>query len=167
MLRLRPYKKCDAQYIVTWIKDEFAFRQWCADRYEKYPINAEDVNAHYEALAYADNFFAMTAFDESGAAGHMIMRFLDEEKRVLRFGFIIVDANKRGKGYGKEMLLLAERYAFEILKVEKITLGVFQNNPAAYHCYQAAGFRAAAAEPIKHYRILDADWACMEMELLR
>ena len=36
MLRLRPYKKCDAKYIVSWIKDEISFRKWCADRYESY-----------------------------------------------------------------------------------------------------------------------------------
>lgn len=29
MLRLRPYKKCDAKYIANWIKDEVSFRKWC------------------------------------------------------------------------------------------------------------------------------------------
>ena len=28
MLRLRPYKKCDAKRIVSWIKDEISFRKW-------------------------------------------------------------------------------------------------------------------------------------------
>ncbi|OBR97186.1 hypothetical protein CLRAG_01050 [Clostridium ragsdalei P11] len=27
MLRLRPYKKCDAKYIVNWVKDEVSFRK--------------------------------------------------------------------------------------------------------------------------------------------
>lgn len=36
MIRIRPYKACDAQAITTWIKDEYAFRQWSADRYENY-----------------------------------------------------------------------------------------------------------------------------------
>lgn len=117
MVKLRPYKNCDAQHIVKWMKDEFSFRQWCADRYEVYPINADDINRHYENQAYADDFFQMTAYDELGTMGHLIMRFIDEEKKNLRFGFIIVDDAKRGKGYGKEMLLLAVKYAFEILKL--------------------------------------------------
>lgn len=28
MLRLRPYKNCDAKTIVTWCKDEISFRKW-------------------------------------------------------------------------------------------------------------------------------------------
>ena len=128
MLRLRPYKKCDAKVIASWIKDEVSFRKWSADRYEKYPVRDVDINNHYEAAAFSDSFFPMTAFDETGVVGHLIMRFTDQEKRVLRFGFIIVDDSKRGMGYGKEMLKLSLQYAFEILKADKVTLGVFENN---------------------------------------
>ena len=46
MLRLRPYKKCDAKHIASWIKDERAFRLWSADRYEKYPVTPDDINDH-------------------------------------------------------------------------------------------------------------------------
>ncbi len=87
MLRLRPYKNCDAKYIVDWIKDERAFRRWCADRYEKYPITADDVNRQYAACAEADDFYEWTAFENSEVVGHMIMRFPDAEKKTLRFGF--------------------------------------------------------------------------------
>jgi len=167
MLRLRPYKACDAKTIVTWIKSEYAFRQWCADRFETYPITEADMNAQYDSLANADWFYQMTAFDETGIVGHLIMRFVDEEKKVLRFGFIIVDDTKRGKGYGKEMLLLAKQYAFDILKVEKITLGVFENNISAYHCYKAAGFVEVPTEEKETYRVLGEEWGCIEMEVCR
>ncbi len=165
MVRLRPYKNCDAQYIVKWIKDEFAFRQWCADKYKEYPINADDINRHYAGLANMDNFFQMTAYDESGIVGHLIMRFVDEEKKNLRFGFVIVDDTKRGKGYGKEMLQLAVKYAFEILKVERITLGVFDNNPSAYHCYKSVGFRDVQLDEAVYYHVLGEDWKCLELEM--
>ena len=49
-MRLRPYKNCDAEYIVKWIKDEVSFRKWCADRYDKYPISSEDINNHYDSF---------------------------------------------------------------------------------------------------------------------
>jgi hypothetical protein len=76
MLRLRPYKKCDAKYIVNSIKDEVSFRKWSADRYDKYPFTSEDMNRHYDDVANADNFYEMTAFDETGIVGHLIMRFI-------------------------------------------------------------------------------------------
>jgi len=165
MLRLRPYKACDAKIIVSWIKDEIAFHKWCADRFENYPITAEDMNIHYDEFAYTDNFYQMTAFDETGVVGHLIMRFIDKEKKVLRFGFVIVDDEKRGKNYGKQMLQLAIQYAFDILKVEKITLGVFENNEPAYYCYKSVGFEEVRLEQIETYNILGQEWKCKELEL--
>lgn len=165
MLRLRQYKKCDAKYIASWIKDEVAFRKWCADRYENYPISPEDINKHYDSVAYTDDFYQMTAFDDTGAVGHLIMRFIDEDKKILRFGFIIIDYNKRGKGYGKEMLQLALKYAFEILKVDKVTLGVFEKNESAYYCYRSVGFKDVYEKETKYVNILNENWKCLELEI--
>ena len=105
----------------------------------------------------------MTAFDESGPVGHLILRFTDAEKRVLRFGFVIVDKAKRGMGYGQEMLRLAALYGFGILKAEKITLGVFAENAAAYRCYRAVGFRESGRTT--HTRLLGEDWLGIELVL--
>ncbi|MBD5462174.1 MAG: GNAT family N-acetyltransferase [Lachnospiraceae bacterium] len=168
-LRLRPYKTCDAKTIVTWIHDEISLRKWSADRYEAFPVTEEDMNKKYMECngdcSKRDDFYPMTAFDESGVVGHLIMRFTDEEKQVLRFGFVIVDDAKRGKGYGKQMLLLAIKYAFDILKAAKVTLGVFENNEAAYYCYKAAGFKEIALEKEEYYSILGQKWKCIEMEI--
>ncbi len=167
MIRLRPYKACDAKEIVSWIGDEIAFRKWCADRYDSYPITADDMNSHYIDMAYTDSFYEMTAFDETGLIGHMIMRFTDERKSVLRFGFIIVDNKKRGMGYGKQMLETAVKYAFDILKAEKITLGVFENNEAAYRCYKSVGFCDVTTDEPEFYHIFNEKWKCLELELVR
>lgn len=115
MLSLRPYKKCDAKTITGWIKDEHSFRNWCADRYKRYPIKPRDMIKMYDSVEYNDTFFAFTAFNEEGVAGHLTMRFTDEKNKIVRFGFVIVDDKKRGKGYGAEMLRLAIKYSFDIL----------------------------------------------------
>lgn len=162
MLRLRPYKPCDAEYIVTWIQDEVSFRKWTADRFDKFPITPRDFNDYYNKFADLDSFFAMTAFDESGVAGHLLMRFIDNEKKILRFGFIIVDSSRRGMGYGKQMLQLAAKYAFDILKVEKITLGVFENNEPAHKCYNSVGFRDTKDR--NTYTLIGEEWVCLELE---
>lgn len=167
MLRLRPYKACDAQTIVSWIGDEILFRKWCADRFESYPITEEDLNRHYDGMADSDSFYEMTAFDETGVTGHMIMRFTDEQKTILRFGFVIVDDRKRGRGYGREMIELAIRYAFDILKAEKITLGVFANNEPAYRCYRAAGFKVKDTGEEEFYYFGNETWKCLELEMDR
>ena len=167
MLRLRPYKPCDAAAVVSWIGDETSFRKWSADRFDTYPVTAEDLNRHYDAAAYSDSFYEFTAFDENGPAGHLIMRFTDREKTRLRFGFVIVDSGRRGLGLGKEMLELAVRYAFDILKAEVITLGVFENNAPAYRCYRSAGFREVPVSVPEIYHVMNEDWRCAELELTR
>ena len=162
MIRLRPYKNCDAEHIVKWIKDEVEFRKWCADCFESYPLSAEMMNAYYMERINSDSFWAMTALDDTQVVGQVMMRFLDDEKKILRFGFVIVDDSRRGKGYGKQMLSLALKYAFEILKVEKVTLGVFENNPSAYHCYQSLGFKESGDKG--YSEILGDKWCCIELE---
>lgn len=169
MLRLRPYKKCDAGIIVTWCKDEVSFRKWTADRYASFPITEADINHKYTDCngdcLEIENFYPMTAFDASGVVGHLVMRFTDKEKTTLRFGFIIVDDSKRGMGYGKEMLQLAIKYAFEILKVEKVTLGVFENNFPAYLCYKAVGFRDVAMNEKESCEVCGEMWNILELEI--
>ena len=167
MFSLRPYQASDAEVILSWIRDEVSFRKWCADRYERYPITAEDMNRHYGECMKAGSFFPMTAVDESGIVGHMILRYLDEEKTILRFGFVIVDDKKRGLGYGRKMLRAAADYAFKELKVQKITLVVFENNPTAYRCYRSVGFIDSGEETVRYCRFFEEDWKCFEMELSR
>ncbi len=143
-LRIRQYKTIDAEKIVSWIKDEKALRKWSSDRYGEYPI---------------------TAVDENGPVGHLIMRYTNKAKTVIRLGFIIVDDSKRGMGYGKRMIQMAMRYAFDMLKAEKITLGVFDNNLSAYHCYKAAGFKEVSMEQDIVFEILGEQWKCIELEV--
>lgn len=166
-LRLRQYKPCDAEKIVSWIKDEEALRKWSSDRFGDFPITSEDINDKYIKnngdCKAEDNFYPMVAFDESGVVGHLILRYTDAEKKVIRFGFVIVDDTKRGKGYGKQMLLLASKYVFEIFGAEKITLGVFDNNEPAYFCYKAAGFKETGEEMF--CELFGKQWRIVEMEM--
>ncbi len=165
MLRLRPYKECDAQDIVKWIKSEFAFRQWSADRYKKYPITSADMNLYYQKDNSNGNIWGMTAFNEMGVVGHFTMRFTDDNRNELRLGFVIIDSAQRGKGLGKEMLNLAIRFAFEFVKVSKITLGVFENNLVAIQCYKSCGFKEVSSQNVESYLCLGETWNCIEMEL--
>ena len=88
-----------------------------------------------------DNFYPWVAFDDEGhVVGHFIMRYIHGDRRTLRFGWVIIDDTIRGKGYGHEMLSLGLKYAFEILGVDKVTIGVYVNNERAHRCYLKLGF---------------------------
>ena len=156
MLGLRPYKKEDADTILSWSKDEKGFYQWSAGVMGKYPVTREK-------FGFVESLMAFTAFDENGIVGFFTLRNPGEKKDELRIGFVIIAPERRGCGTGKEMLLLALRYAFDICGARKVSLGVFENNPAAYYCYKAAGFVDVPMEEEEYYHVLGEDWKCLEL----
>ncbi len=167
MLTLRPYKPCDAQAIASWVLDKATLRKWSSDRFGDFPITAEDINHKYLDLngdcPEPDNFYPVTACDENGPVGSLILRYTDPEKRILRLGFVIVDDAKRGRGYGKEMLRLALTYAFQLLGATKVTIGAFENNPSACYCYRSIGFIPVGEST---HTVNGEAWRCIEMEML-
>ena len=158
-MTLRPFTVDDAPIILLWIKDKTAFRKWSADRYPSFPSKPDDMVAQYAS----DNIFPYTAIDDDGnIVGHIMLRYPDSSKNVIRFGFVIVDNQLRGKGYGKQMLQLAIQKATNEFGAEKITLGVFDNNPSAFHCYESVGFKITGADT---YLIDGEEWTEKEMEI--
>ena len=137
MLNLRPYKTSDAEHIVSWIEDEKAFRLWCADRFKGYPLSPEEFNKLYQNRN--DDLFGMIAEDEGNIIGHFFIQRLQQDR--YKFGLIIVDNTKRGKGYGKQMLLEALNFAKTKLNANCVMLSVFDTNESAYKCYLNLGFK--------------------------
>ena len=158
MLRLRPYKKDDAETILSWIKDEKAFYKWTAGILGEYPISVEQFNA-------VSNLMAFTAIDDNEIIGFFTMRRQNEFFEELRFGFVIFDSEKRGQGYGKKMLELGLKYAKEIFGANKVSLGVFENNKSAYFCYKATGFEDVSQDEIEKYTVMGEEWNCLELEM--
>ena len=158
MLRLRPYKKDDAETILSWIKDEKAFYKWTAGILGEYPISVEQFNA-------VSNLMAFTAIDDNEIIGFFTMRRPNEFFEELRFGFVIVDSEKRGQGYGKKMLELGLKYAKEIFGANKVSLGVFENNKSAYFCYKATDFEDVSQDEIEKYTVMGEEWNCLELEI--
>lgn len=170
MLILRPYKPSDAKYITNWFTDELSFRKWTSDRYDTFPITETDINNKYfdwnGDCVESDNFYPLTAVDEQkNVVGHLIMRYINGNPKSIRLGWIIIDNQLRGQGIGKEMLLLSIKYAFEILKAEKITLGVFDSNMQAYYCYTSVGFKDIQIENPETYNFYGEIWNLLELEL--
>lgn len=64
------------------------------------------------------------------------------------------------------MLQLGLKYANDIYGARKVSLGVFENNTAAYHCYKAVGFKDVILDAAKSYHILGGDWKCLVLELI-
>ena len=162
-LTLRPYQPSDAAVITSWLKSEYLMRQWCADRYERYPVTPEDMNRYYERYIDGQHSRALTMVDGSDIVGYITLRIPADDPAEQRLGFVIVDDSKRGRGLGKALVSMAVRYAFEMLRAMKVSLSVFENNTSAIHCYEAAGFHRIPLLETESYKCLDETWNCIEM----
>ena len=136
MITLRPYTQEDSKLTVSWLTDEKAFRLWCADRFDNYPLSPEEFDTIYKDGSPLLGFIAE---DEQTAVGHFFMN--PQENGVCKFGLIIVDSKKRGQGYGKKMLETAICYAKKHMSAKKVILSVFTDNISAYKCYKDLGFK--------------------------
>lgn len=162
-MRIRPFKKCDADTIVSWIKNERIFRFWCADRFDSFPISGNDLIAQYEDLAFNDDIFHFVAYDDNGLVGHFNIRYPDKDDiNTVRLGYVIINDQRRGEGLGKEMIKLAIGYAKDYMNAVKVTIGVFDNNPSALYCYINSGFKDTGIT--ESYEILGEKWLCKELE---
>ena len=156
MIRIRPYKTSDAGEILSWCQDEKAFYQWTAGVLGSYPITQKE-------FCFVESLMPFTAFDETGIIGFFTLRNLDESFDELRFGFVIVNPHKRGKGYGKAMLRLGLKFVFEIYGAKKASLGVFENNFSAYYCYKAVGFSNVVLDVTEKNCVMGEEWNCKEL----
>lgn len=163
-LTLRPYQSSDAAVITSWLKSEYFMRQWCADRYERYPVTPEDMNTYHERNIDGQRSRALIMRDGDDIVGYITLRTPADKPTVQRLGFVIVDDSKRGCGLGKALVSMAVKYAFETLGAAKVSLGVFENNPSAIHCYEAAGFHRVSLPETECYKCLGETWDCIEME---
>lgn len=157
-LRLRPYTENDTDTILSWSGDESAFYKWSAGVLGEYPIGREQ-------FGFVKNFMAFTAIDDDEVIGFFTMRRPSEGFDELRFGFVVVDPEKRGQGYGKGMLRLGIKFAKEIFGAKRVSLGVFENNRPAYWCYKAVGFQDVVLEETERYTVLGEEWKCLELKM--
>lgn len=161
---LRAYKKDDSAVICKWLRTEEELYRWSADRFNKFPLLENDIDDNYSLQIKSGRFIPLTAVDENEKPiGHFIIRYpKEDDDSSVRFGFVIVDPEARGKGYGKEMLRLGIKYVRENMNAKRIDLGVFENNNSAKHCYEAVGFREYSR---RECEMPIGVWKCIDMEI--
>ena len=164
MLRLRPFRKNDAKTIITWTNKKEEFYKWSAGILGEYPVTEKRLLEATSGREDNDRYFPFTAFDENGLVGFFTARVRPEEDdKKLRFGYVIVNPSKRGTGYGKQMITLGLKFAFEIYGADSVSLGVFENNKQAYYCYKSVGFEENGVR--EEYKLCGETWIDIDLEI--
>ncbi len=140
-MRLRPYNRdCDFEYLKKWIDNERVHALWCANTVS-FPISEAAFNEvlQQNAVMWRDSAFVATE-DEGIPIGFFTFSVNDTDN-IGFLKYIILDSSLRGKGYGKQMIKLALKYAFEVTGVLGVQLNVFDANESARSCYSGVGFK--------------------------
>lgn len=103
-LTLRTYQPSDAAVITSWLKSEYLMRQWCADRYERYPVTPKDMNTYHARYIDGQHSRALAMTDGDDIVGYITLRTPADDSIEQRLGFVIVDDSKRGRGLGKALV---------------------------------------------------------------
>lgn len=139
-MRLRPYiKSKDFKYIAGWIDDERSHALWCANNFP-YPITTEAFHSFLEKTMEEWTVSAFVVTDDSGNIVGFFRYSVNTESNEGFLASVIVDNKLRGKGYGRETIRLALRYAFEMTGAKLVQLNVFTENRDAKRCYESIGF---------------------------
>ncbi len=130
------------------MSDEFLLRKWVNDPAVRQgldhlpPTNASRERAWIEAQSNNPNEYHMGIVVRAGdrLIGTVSLIGVDPINRCAELRIMIGDVDYHSQGFGTEAVDMIVRYGFEDLNLNRITLGVFANNPKAIRCYQKAGF---------------------------
>jgi len=105
------------------------------------PVDGMDFTAWFQAIGKDAGrvTFAIRPAGETRLAGYLSIMAIHSVFRSAEMG-ITLGAEDRGRGWGREAMGLGLRYCWQALGLERVTLRIYGDNPAAIRCYQGAGF---------------------------
>lgn len=166
MLRLRPYKPGDAAALAGWFGEPRLLARWCAGRFA-FPLDAAQLARYHQSCERDPGAWAMTALDPAGSpAGHFLLQQADYGAESVRLGLVAAAPELCRAGTCRELAGLALRYAFDMLRVRRVELRVFDSDVSLHRCFQAAGFFDECYRP-GAYRYEDESWGVFEMAAAR
>lgn len=111
-----------------------------------------------ENFRYKEAYYGFLEIHEKNRGGTPIgfiifcdMRAVKEQMQLKRIAII-----DKGKGYGKEALLLAQKLAFEVFGTKCLYLGTKEANLRAQSIYKATGFIPDMPDPCTRFHINNA-----------
>jgi len=107
-----------------------------------YPMTLEAEEAWYARASIATDRapFTVYARDDGQPIGRADLTSIDFRHRTASIGLFIGEADRRGRGYGTEIVRLLLDYAFTALGLHNVMLTAYEYNLAGLRTYSKAGF---------------------------
>jgi RimJ/RimL family protein N-acetyltransferase len=168
LVHLEPFSEADFDRLIAWIPTGEFLLQWAGPLFT-FPLNRPQLEKYLEACREsppARLTFRGVNTENGGVVGHVELGEIDLRNRSARLARVLVGPeNLRGKGFGRQLVHLALKVAFEKLRLHRVDLFVFDFNKPAIRCYEGLGFHheGLLREARKHG---DTYWNVCVMSLL-
>lgn len=136
---LRPYEADDARLIFTWFNDPLVtYYMFTGQR----PKTQEQIRAQIEKDVASEENTIFIAVDiaNGDAVGLVGLYEIDHTARKAEMRIIIGNQSYWGKGFGTEMTDLIDFYGFDRLNLNRVYLGVTDENKGGVRAYEKAGY---------------------------
>ena len=139
---LRPFEAADAELYRRWRAD--ANPMSLAGWHERAPLSLAQVEKRIARLSEEQGkelvtFLICLAADDR-PIGEVMLTDLDRRNGSAQLGIFIGEAGEWGKGYGTDAVNAIVDFGFAQLRLERIWLNVWTENPRARRAYEKAGF---------------------------
>ena len=137
---LSPCAPEDAPLFAQWLNDADVAVPLGDEAY--HTLSPEAFQADIaDSLHRQDPMFTIVDLESDCAIGRCLLFSVNPIDRSAMLGIFIGDKTFWGRGYGQEAMQLLLEYAFDLLNLNSVMLGVFEFNRRAIHAYEKLGFR--------------------------
>jgi len=104
-------------------------------------LNELNTKEMVEKLLKQEESFLIYRKDNDEKIGYALIMDRDEYNREASIALVIGKKENRGKGFGKDAMLLLLKHGFINLNLESMFLGVYEYNKSAIALYEHLGFK--------------------------
>lgn len=146
---LRPLEREDAPTFLPWVNDQEVLATLLLYRPQNLQTELDFIERMYKSDT--DIVLGIAVKGSDKLIGSTALHQIDWKNRHCMFGILIGDKSEWDKGYGTEATQLMTEYAFSVLNMNRVWLGVYEYNQRGIRAYEKAGFVQEGTLRQAHY----------------
>jgi RimJ/RimL family protein N-acetyltransferase len=160
-VRLEKFGREDYAELISWVESEEALMQF-AGPLLKFPLTAQQLEI---SLVDKKRIAFKVLENKSGLCiGHAEIFLLEDCAKICRI--LIGPKEKRGLGYGHEIVSILLETIFYRLNISDVMLNVFNWNFEAIKCYEKSGFTINHGKETQR-QVSNKIWTALNMTLTK
>ncbi|TGL35790.1 GNAT family N-acetyltransferase [Leptospira perdikensis] len=165
---LSQFSEEEISAILSWTPNQKFLLEWAGPVY-RFDTLREQLKKDLEfSLEYPDKFqmYSVVSVEDSQLIAHAQLSIDGQNSSAHISRVLIGNENLRGKGIGFQLIHHLLKIAFVKLKLNRVTLNVYDFNHSAILCYKKAGFKAEGLLK-DNTKFKDVYWSTIPMAILK